>query len=364
MQFRSKGFKKTIGFIKPAHPLARLIETRPNSVQPNGAQHRRGFTLVELLVVIAIIGTLMALLVPAVMSAMRTARTAECNNNMLQVGKAMITFSTTKGTLPGRVNEVKDGPNSSEYLSWLGVLLPNIEENETWDRIRESGSGVTVPARKLNLIICPEDQRGTEGPYQSFVVNAGYWDATASNRPKDYLENGAFGVNVPGFGGNPMAKMKLDYISSHDGSSKTIMITENAQNRLSPVAISSNNGRENNSWLLNLSEAGDGVVWVNDAQPDGMLQESINRNREIEVDCLNAAANTQVRFARPSSNHTAGVNVAYFDGHSKFLSDSIDYVVYQALMTPYGKMAAIPPNGNAVDPNFKNYILTDQDLEK
>ena len=68
----------------------------------------RGFTLVELLVVIAIIGTLVALLLPAVQSARETARGNTCRNNLKQLMTALTLMDTTQKKLPGYINEVSD----------------------------------------------------------------------------------------------------------------------------------------------------------------------------------------------------------------------------------------------------------------
>ena len=46
--------------------------------------------------------------------------------------------------------------------------------------------------------------------------------------------------------------------------------------------------------------------------------------------------------ARPSSNHPDGVNMGFADGSSRYVVDSINYRVYQALMTPRGKSSDVP----------------------
>ncbi len=60
---------------------------------------------------------------------------------------------------------------------------------------------------------------------------------------------------------------------------------------------------------------------------------------------------TSPDLARPSSAHVDGVNTAFLDGATRFVTESVNYRVYQAIMTPRGKSSNVP---------WAEFVLTDE----
>ena len=110
-------------------------------------RNRLAFTLVELLVVIAIIGVLLALLLPAVQAARSAARTAQCANNMRQIGLAIHQFA---GVNNGRFPLIAHGHATDE--SWIYQLSPFLE---SVDEIR----------------LCPDDRSVKSSTLTTYALN-------------------------------------------------------------------------------------------------------------------------------------------------------------------------------------------------
>ncbi|HMP06966.1 MAG TPA: DUF1559 domain-containing protein [Lacipirellulaceae bacterium] len=98
---------------------------------PRSRRAPAAFTLVELLTVIAIVGVLIALLLPAVQAARESARVAQCQNNLRQIGLATLQFETAQQAFPpARLRSRTyraDETCESTQPSWLVRILPYLE---------------------------------------------------------------------------------------------------------------------------------------------------------------------------------------------------------------------------------------------
>src|SRR6478672_125855 len=100
---------------------------------------RNGFTLVELLVVISIIGVLVGLLMPAVQSAREAARRSQCQNNLKQLGLALLNHESQQKRFPaGTVRpKVDDGdPTGMASFGWSSHLLPYLEQKPVYKLLK------------------------------------------------------------------------------------------------------------------------------------------------------------------------------------------------------------------------------------
>src|SRR5262245_18896163 len=122
---------------------------------------RPAFTLIELLVVIAIIAILIALLVPAVQKVRAAAARTQCLNNLKQLGLAAHNFEGTfKYLPPGEWTRSTDGGTSRPSLG--AVILSYIEQANKFNQFNfafDVTSATNAPARRQDvpIFLCPAD---------------------------------------------------------------------------------------------------------------------------------------------------------------------------------------------------------------
>src|ERR1051325_3720251 len=130
---------------------------------------RRGVTLTETLVVAGVTAAMMGMLLPAILSAIATAQSSNCRNNLARIGQALNTYHDLRGKFPpGMQSFGSDRPN------WAILILPYIEQQALYDSVNWStvntltggltnysaSTGVTFgafTATNLPQLQCPAD---------------------------------------------------------------------------------------------------------------------------------------------------------------------------------------------------------------
>lgn len=195
---------------------------------PIPAGRRFAFTLVELLVVIAIIAILMGLLLPAVQMAREAARRTQCQNNLRQMGLALLNYESARQKYPPSF-EIEQGTQlTGNNGSWSihGRLLPYLEQGNAYDRVDltvawDAQLATGVPTMRIPGYLCPSEVNDTVrvkngGPFvypQTYGFNMGSWLVydPVDGTPGD----GPFYVN---------SRVRVGQVL--DGTSNTILATE------------------------------------------------------------------------------------------------------------------------------------------
>jgi type II secretory pathway pseudopilin PulG len=86
------------------------------------------------LVVIAIIGILVALLLPAIQAAREAARRSQCQNNLRQLGVAILNYENAKKALPPGGITKGECCGASSAAGWTIYILPYVEEQALYDK--------------------------------------------------------------------------------------------------------------------------------------------------------------------------------------------------------------------------------------
>jgi len=315
---------------------------------------KAGFTVVELLVVIAIIGVLVALLMPAVQMAREAARRTQCQNNLSQCGKAIQLYATSKGQLPASRTVIRLGL-TRHVMNWVYPVLPELEQSAVHAQLR---SGTNILPTTIPTLKCPSQPKYESIDYpNSYVVNGGranYTNASASPQiiNFDWIANGVFidkGDATITAGTTGPDKQRIEDIAKYDGTSNTLMMSENPNvgswfhaAYIPPPALS----KEQFSQMLWFPQ---GYQKANnppdpaydpafDAPPPAL---AFGLNRSVR-DLTKAQFEAEVRYGRPGSYHPGGFNVVFCDGSVHWWSETVDYGIYAVLITSRGERCNDP----------------------
>ncbi len=300
----------------------------------------RGFTVVEMLVVISIIAVMMALLLPAVQAARESARRMSCGNNMKQLAYGVQQFESAKQYLPPARSFASLSPTvypkraswntPAHVVSWTYFILPYIERRDVqsqWDGFLIGT--LTPPAVAMQPLQCPSDRTDQSPTRTSYAANAGLPDNTspANNLPFDWAANGALLTRLKGtMDTHKIEQQSVGDISNGDGTTNTILLAENHYlSDWNPINAANNPAANEFNVTIVWQEYPDDPN-VTPAQPYVGLDKPF-----IQGTALN------IEHARPSSLHPGGFVLAMCDGRTIFVSESVDYTVYQRLMTSNGK---------------------------
>ena len=353
---------------------------------------RRGFTLIELLVVIAIIGVLIALLLPAVQAAREAARRSQCSNNLKQIGLAIFNYESSTGSFPpgSLTRSQMDRPtpcNNNQAHSMFSFILPYMEQGTIGNAINFSLPAWGVPGNqsvttsgitgnfgydqatafttKVATYLCPSDQytrqtnptiqsvfaAGGDNPYSASSYAGvcgtiesqyyGYYGYDLSNCETwgQLAPNGIFGKNY--------AYRVADIL---DGTSNTLMVGETSRFVNEPSS-------KFNFWNRGAGAFGDDVGSGIRIQVVAYTVPKLNAKQTgISPAWLTDPFNWWNLSLYPQaanegsfgfrSLHPGGANFLVGDGTVKFVKQTLNPQVYQALGTKSGGELI---NGDAIN---------------
>ena len=294
----------------------------------------RGFTLVELLVVIAIIGILMAMILPAVQSSRESGRRLQCGNQLKQIATANLNSLASFNSFPAGAkidfNKNCNGADCRGQSVFVAILAfheeaalaelyrPFLASANGW--IDWTSSSVTGKIR-APFYICPSASRWSDAEdpdsvRRDYFAVTGGKSKTLRNWRGDVFRDGMFFINS-----------RILPAMIHDGTSKTLLVGESVH----PAKYGIGPGYGN-------ANVGGPCWWVEGSATNKTSTiDSVGRQMRSSKYPLNTERmplkDDDENDQAFGSQHVAGSQFCFADGHVDYLTDDLDYAAYQNLST-------------------------------
>ncbi|MDA0818538.1 MAG: DUF1559 domain-containing protein, partial [Planctomycetota bacterium] len=290
------------------------------------------------------------LLLPAVQSAREAGRRNTCSNNINQMGKATIAYEGQQSQLPGwrnkSPNPANNPPSVASFVaapSWPVMLLPNLERRDIYQLYENPASA--PPEAFLSIYTCPTSPPDTENEaWLSYVGNigtAGLVTTPAISIAQQKADAAMINATV--------TRNNLDVISSGDGTSNTLLVSE----RSGPTVDIQAKWNVVQEGFADGSPLFDALLVPGFGFPDVDVASFVGK-------VINNPNDTKKRL--PSSGHPNGVVVGYCDGHTSFLTDAIAPHVYGQLLTSNSSSGGSSVFANSyITFNGAPYVLSEGD---
>jgi prepilin-type N-terminal cleavage/methylation domain-containing protein len=296
------------------------------------ARRRRAFTLIELLVVIAIIAILIGLLLPAVQKVREAAARAKCQNNMKQIGLALMNYESANGTFP-----MGQGAGVGA-AGWRIQVLPYMEQDTVYQQVNvfDVFNSAVLQNLKLSVWVCPSSNLDpVPNPVPSWYsgsvkqqvpayigIMGAYPDPAGRTTGTIYASNyGGWWSNT----GMLLANEKVTIAGCTDGTSNTFIIGEQSAS----VGNNDYRSRYYSPWGS-----------FTQSQPISSLSPGAD-TWGMGLTCVAYAPNSQSAGAGANityggntilnSKHTNGLNMLATDGSVRFVSNSTDFANFQRM---------------------------------
>ena len=302
-------------------------------------RRQRGFTLIELLVVIPIIAILIALLLPAVQQAREAARRTQCKNNLKQWGLALHNYHDVFLSFPiGAMGLNNSATLPANNMGFHVRLLPYIEQANLFAQFNmnehyNSATNWVLKEQRFPLQFCPSgrtaDQTFSEGASGGnpahVTTTLHYYGIAGAKGPRpapatgNYAHTGTTTTDHGGFALNGLLvrNRHFKFRDITDGTSNTLAMGEISAENIAGYNVSYRPWTQGAS---NANNNGAGYAIKNVTWPIGKTSGYVGGNATRLFN--------DVRF---SSMHTGGAQFLLGDGTVRFISENIDFGLYQGL---------------------------------